>query len=236
MARREPRWLKVHYLYECRYFEEYGGDTTNDLTKVTCKRCLGKIKKYNLQHRSNFAETPIFTVHVVEDFGHRAVIGLRCPVCGRMNTHNRDDTPGDGNGHRCAPCSCWENGYYIREIESVEGVEGTSEIPDAPEKLNMIAVRSKVIDHIKCVAKILGKSPGDLLENTFSEWNQRQESFSDGSIIMTIKVPQHIERLLTQVAAKRDDKTVGDFIEHLVQQQTATLLEKELKELEAAEV
>lgn len=227
MARRESRWLKTHYLYACRRLDEDNGKTTDNPSKVTCKRCLWRIKQFNLQGRRNFRDTPIFDVRIIEEFDNHTVIGFNCPVCGNLNTHNRGDLPGDGNGHRSSPCGCWDNGYYIREIGSIRGVEGTSEIPEEPNQVSLIAVRTEIVEQLKSFAGIYDKGPGDLLEHVFSEWVRRQlhslgemgfgpdHGEPEEIVSLFLEISDKTRHLLEQ-AATRHNLTLGAVIERIV--------------------
>ncbi len=69
---------------------------------------------------------PIFAVVAVGRFRQYGAYSVRlvdgchlvfhCPRCKIRIAHGGTyGKPGDGDGHRCAHCACWPNGYYLRE-------------------------------------------------------------------------------------------------------------------------
>ena len=45
------------------------------------------------------------------------ILTFKCPKCNQKNSHGGVyKKKGEGDGHRVSHCSCWPNGYYLREI------------------------------------------------------------------------------------------------------------------------
>jgi hypothetical protein len=122
MTRNQPK--RIHYRYApCahgRYFNPMR--RTENMCDVTCLSCKRRFVSLDLRPRTNYADVPTFEVHAVGryqtfrgDWGTHLV--FRCPVCGQENVHGGTyGKPGDGDGHRTSHCSCWSNGYVIREV------------------------------------------------------------------------------------------------------------------------
>lgn len=85
---------------------------TREIENVTCKACLKFISKYRLKNRSTFDKCPTFEVKRLS----KTHIGLRCPCCAAILRHGGGPFKGDGDGHRCSHCECWEHGYYLKEV------------------------------------------------------------------------------------------------------------------------
>jgi hypothetical protein len=122
MSKHIPK--RVHYRYRPCANGRYQAPSrlATDLVHVTCMVCQRLVCMDGLRPRSNYPDMPTFEVHAEGryqtlrgDWGTHLM--FRCPVCGKENVHGGTyGKPGDGDGHRTSHCSCWSNGYVIREV------------------------------------------------------------------------------------------------------------------------
>jgi len=121
---------KTHYKHGCDkgsnrayYGGGYGlGPVVETIEETTCNDCARIIKKHGLRNRSEFPAIPTFDAVAEGRWKYSGGkegchLSFTCPVCGKRNHHGGEyGNPGGGDGHRCSHCSCWENGYFVREV------------------------------------------------------------------------------------------------------------------------
>lgn len=105
-----PPPVKTHHVGGCwlgRSLSQ-GPRRTLEVGEVTCQNCRHLIHRHKVRSRSEFPDTPTFTVDERRSF--------TCQVCRKLNTH------GAGDGHRLSHCNCWEpRGYFIARLTPQEG-------------------------------------------------------------------------------------------------------------------
>ncbi len=105
--------------------------TTHRLSDVTCKNCLNRVKRQKLADPSNLPKIPTILAYETNRFRGRRTISGRCPTCGKTLHHSGGFFPAQADGHRAAHCTCWPDGYIIRDAEKCTG----SDIKRAEESL-----------------------------------------------------------------------------------------------------
>lgn len=114
----------VHFFRGCYKTKQgesfYLVPVTRELKEVTCCKCIDLILKRKLKPRTDFSEVPIFEVVSKKRKNGMGTCDLvfNCPCCGKKNFHSGEQgNVGAADGHRISHCSCWVDGYYIREVQ-----------------------------------------------------------------------------------------------------------------------